>query len=120
MPLAHIYVTGPKSAAHKRALLEGTRDAIVEALAAPAERVVVRLTESDAECVDVPDCRTDRFVLVEVLLYEGRSEEVKRAFSRTLRQRFGEVLGIDSSEVAIALHDLTKVDLDVLPGQAAD
>ncbi len=120
MPLAHIHVTGPKSASYKRALIMGTRDAIIEGLSAPDQRVVVRLSESDAECVDVPACRTDRFVLVEVLLYEGRTEDAKRAFARLLRHHLGEDPGIEAREIAVAIHDMTKVDLDVLPGPAAE
>ncbi len=120
MPLAHVHITGPKPTAYKRALITGTRDAIIEGLGAPADRVVVRLSESDAELVDVPARRTDTFVLVEVLLYEGRSDETKRAFSRLLRQRLSHEPGIEASEIAIALHEMTKVDFDVLPGEPTE
>lgn len=118
MPLARIQITGQKPAAYKRALISATRAAIVEGLGALDERVVVRLSVDDAECVDVPVCRTDRFTLVEVLLYEGRSEETKRVFAQLLRARLSQDPGIEPSEVAVALHDLSKVDLDVLPGEA--
>lgn len=117
MPLAQVRITAPKSPEYRHALLSGVRSAIVDGLVAPDERVVVRILESEPDCVDVPDCRTDRFTLVEVLLYAGRSDETKRDFARVLRERLAENPGIAPSDVAVALHEMSTVDLDVLPGE---
>ncbi len=116
MPLAHIRVTGPKPAEYRQALLSAVRTAIVDGLSVPDERVVVRISEDGPSFIDTPACRTDRFTLVEVLLYEGRSDDVKRAFARMLRERLAAAPGIEPGEVAVALHDMSKVDFDVLPG----
>lgn len=118
MPLVRIDITGPKTSEYKQALISAVRAAVIDGLAAQDERVVVRLTETDAACVDVPNCRTERFTLVDVMLYEGRSPEMKVTFGRLLRERLALSPGIEPSEVAVALHDLSKVDLDVLPGEA--
>lgn len=119
MPIVRIDVTGPKSTEYKRALLLGARRAVVSSLGAGDERVTVRVVETPAECVDAPPCRTDRFTVVEALLYQGRTEDQKRAFAKALRDEFAAVPGIEECEVSVFVHDASPLDLDVLPGQAS-
>lgn len=118
MPLVRIDITGPKPAAYKRALLDGCRTAVVESLGVPDERVTIRIIETPAEDVSVPSCRTDRFTLVDVLMYEGRGEELKRAMYDAIRARFAEDPGIEPSEVNIAVRDVPRSDLDAPAGEA--
>jgi phenylpyruvate tautomerase PptA (4-oxalocrotonate tautomerase family) len=118
MPVVRIDITGPKAAEWKRALLESTRSAVVDALDAPDSRVTVRLVETPDDCVDIPDCRTRDFTVVEVLMYEGRTEETKHAFVAALREKLAADPGIPPSEVTVVLRDFSTLDLDVLPGEA--
>lgn len=118
MPIVRIDITGPKPADYTQALLAETRAAVTEALGAPDERVVIRVIETPEEQVSVPSCRTSRYTLVDVLMYEGRSPELKRAFGLALRGRLAERPGIEASEVAIAFRDVAQVDLDSPAGEA--
>lgn len=119
MPLLRIDVTGPKSPAYKAALLAGARAAVTRAFGVPDGRVVVRVAETPADDVGLPSCRTDRFTLVDVLAYEGRTPELKRALSAALRDAYAADPGIEPSEVAVSFRDASPDDLDVLPGEAA-
>lgn len=119
MPIVRIDITGPKSAEYKRALLSGARRAVVSCLGAGNERVTVRVVETPADCVDAPACRTDRFTVVEVLLYQGRDEDQKRGFAKALREEFATAPGIEECEVSVFVHDASPLDLDVLPGRAS-
>lgn len=118
MPIARIDIAGTKSLEYKRALAHAVRECIVTFLAADDSRVTVRVSETPPECVDFPPCRTDRYTVVDILLYEGRTEEMKRAFAAGLRAALAKDPGIEPSEVAIALHLMSRSDLDVLPGSA--
>jgi|BarGraIncu00421A_1022006.scaffolds.fasta_scaffold02077_5 phenylpyruvate tautomerase PptA (4-oxalocrotonate tautomerase family) len=118
MPLVRIDVIAPKTDDHKRALLAATRRAIVEGLAAEDRRVVVRVVDTARGDMDLPSCRTERFTVVDILLYEGRSPEMKAATATALRAALEVDPGIEPSEVAVFFHDATTSDLDVLPGQA--
>ena len=118
MPLVRIDVIAPKSADYKRALMAATRNAIVEALAAEDRRVIVRVNETAPEDADLPSCRSERLTVVDILLYEGRTPEMKSLMAATLRHSLATDPGIEPSEVAIFFHDATPFDLDVLPGQA--
>jgi 4-oxalocrotonate tautomerase len=119
MPIVRIDVTGPKPPEYKRALLAGARDAVVSALGVADERVTVRVIETPAGSVDVPACRSDRFTVVEVLLYEGRTEDLKRALVKALRDAYAADPGIEECEVSVFINEASPLDLDVLPGQAA-
>lgn len=118
MPVVRIDITGPKPDSYKRALLSGARLAVTTALGVPDSRVTARVFDAVPECVDVPSCRTDRFTVVEVLLYEGRSPELKAALVAALRDVYAKSPGIEPSEVTVFIHDASPTDLDVLPGQA--
>jgi phenylpyruvate tautomerase PptA (4-oxalocrotonate tautomerase family) len=119
MPIVRIDVTGPKPAEYKRALLTSVRSAVVESLVAPDERVTVRLVETPDDCIDIPDCRTPRYTMIEVIMYEGRDAEAKHALVGALRDKLAVSPGIEPSEVAVLIRDASSTDLDVLPGQAA-
>jgi phenylpyruvate tautomerase PptA (4-oxalocrotonate tautomerase family) len=119
VPIVRIDITGPKSPGWKKALLTGACDAIVESLGVERDRVSVRVVETPDDCVDVPDCRTDRYTIVEVIMYEGRTEEAKHALVSALRERLAADPGIEPTEVSVIIRDPSKVDLDVLPGEAA-
>jgi len=119
VPIVRVDITGPKSAAYVRALLRGVRTAVVEGLAAPDERVTVRVIETAADHCDLPDCRTDRFTVVEIMLYAGRDDAKKAACSAMMRELLAAEPGIPACDVSIAYHDMTPVDLDVLPGEAS-
>jgi phenylpyruvate tautomerase PptA (4-oxalocrotonate tautomerase family) len=119
MPIVRIDITGLKPTAWKKALLDAVRATVVSGLAAPDSRVTVRIVETPDDCVDIPDCRTRDFTVVEVLMYEGRTEEMKRAFVASLRERLAANPGIPPSEVTVVLRDFSTLDLDVLPGEAS-
>jgi phenylpyruvate tautomerase PptA (4-oxalocrotonate tautomerase family) len=118
MPLVRIDVIGPKSEDHKRALMAATRRAIIEDLAAEDRRIVIRVVETAPTDIDLPSCRNERFTVVDILLYEGRTAEMKAGMSASLRAALVQDPGIEPCEVAVYFHDATTSDLDVLPGEA--
>lgn len=118
VPLVRIDVTGPQTLDHVRAVLRGTREAITETLGVPDDRVHLRLIETPAAHIDAPPCRTSHFTLVDIILYEGRTPELKAACISAIRRKLGDDPGIPASEIAVAFRDMSTTDLDVLPGQA--
>jgi phenylpyruvate tautomerase PptA (4-oxalocrotonate tautomerase family) len=118
MPIIRIDITGPKTPEWKRALLAGTRAAVSESLGVPDARITARVTETPDDCVDVPDCRTDRFTIVEVIMYEGRTDAMKHELVAAIRSRWAASPGVESSEVTVIIRDPSRVDLDVPPGDA--
>ena len=63
-----------------KTLVEAVRAALSEALRAPPEDPLVRLTEYPAAqfTLPYPDRHSDRYTLIEVTMFAGRSLETKR------------------------------------------
>ncbi|MDO8963985.1 MAG: tautomerase family protein [Coriobacteriia bacterium] len=118
MPIVRIDVTGPKTPAYKRAVMAGVRAAVTSELGADDGRVTLRIFESAGEDLDMPSCRTDRFTVIDVLMYEGRTAEMKAAAAAAMRASLLADPGIEACEVSVAFHSMSKVDLDVMPGEA--
>lgn len=114
MPIVRVDVTGPKSHAYKASVMRGVRKAIVSHLNAPDERVSIRVCETEAESVDAPGWRSDRFTVVEVWLYSGRTTEAKAACVDTLRQELSVDPGIPAHDVSVIFSDRSPEDLHVL------
>jgi phenylpyruvate tautomerase PptA (4-oxalocrotonate tautomerase family) len=119
MPFVRIDVVGPKTPEYKRALLSGTRAAITDVFGVADGRVAVRVVETPAEDVDLPSCRTERLTTLDVLMFEGRSDEMKAAMVEAVRGRLSSDPGIEPSEVVVSFREATPADLHVLPGEAA-
>jgi len=75
MALARIELLEGRTPEEKRALVEAVRAALSEALEAPEEDPVVRLAEYPREqfSLPYPDRHSDRYALVEVTMFAGRS-----------------------------------------------
>jgi phenylpyruvate tautomerase PptA (4-oxalocrotonate tautomerase family) len=118
MPLVRIDVIAPKSPEYKRSLLTGVRAAVTGAFGVDDGRVSLRVIETRDDDVDLPSCRTERLTIIEVLMYEGRTPEMKSAMATAAREALAADPGIEPSEVQIAFREFSKTDLDVPAGEA--
>lgn len=118
MPVVRIDIAGPKPAEYKSALLRGARAGVLAGLGVPDDRVTVRLFETAPGDFDLPTCRTERYTVVDVTMYAGRTTDLKAACIAAVRERLADNPGIEPSEITVIFHDLTPTDLDVPPGEA--
>jgi len=106
MALARIELLAGRTAAEKRGMIEAVQAAISGALRAPAEDPWVRLIEypPDHFLIPHPERHSDRYTLVEVTMFAGRSLETKR---RLYEGIVGALAGFDVSrgDVLIVLHE---------------
>lgn len=106
MALARIEVLEGRSSHEKKSLVEAIRAALSEALRAPRDDPTVRLAEYPPEqfLVPYPDLHSDRYTLVEVTMFAGRSLDTKRRLYGAIVQRLAS-LGVPSTDVLIVLHE---------------
>jgi 5-carboxymethyl-2-hydroxymuconate isomerase len=78
MPLVRIEILEGRSAAYKKALLDGVHAALVECFRVPEDDRCQRLHELPPERFERPPSRSDRFTSVELTVFKGRSLEAKR------------------------------------------
>lgn len=104
MPLVRISVRRGRSPAEKRALLDAVHAALVEALKISDHDRNQRLIEYAPEDFEIPPTRTERFCLIEVTMFPGRSLEPRRRLYQAIVRNLG-AQGIAGSDVFIVLHE---------------
>jgi phenylpyruvate tautomerase PptA (4-oxalocrotonate tautomerase family) len=118
MPLVRLEVRKGRSAAHKRALLDAAHAALVAALRIPDHDRMQRIVEHVREDFELPPGSSDDFVLAEVTMFGGRSQEAKRRLYQALVRNFGE-LGVAPADVLIVLHEPPMENWGIRGGQIA-
>jgi phenylpyruvate tautomerase PptA (4-oxalocrotonate tautomerase family) len=104
VPLVRIEVRRGRSPVEKKALLEGVHSALVEALKIPDDDRTQRLCEHSPEDFEIPPTKTDKFTLVEITMFPGRSISAKRHLYQAIVRNLG-LLGIAPTDVLVVLHE---------------
>jgi phenylpyruvate tautomerase PptA (4-oxalocrotonate tautomerase family) len=106
MALARIEIVEGRTAEEKRALVRDVGAALSEALRTPRDDPSVRLVEypRDHFSLPYPDRHSDRYTLIEVTMFAGRSMETKQRLYEAIVRRL-DALGVRSSDVLIVRHE---------------
>jgi phenylpyruvate tautomerase PptA (4-oxalocrotonate tautomerase family) len=120
MALARIEILEGRSSEAKRGLVEAVTRALSEALQAPAEDPSVRLVEYPASqfLIPYPDRHSDRYALVEITMFAGRSTDTKRRLYQEVIAAL-EPFDIPADDVLIVLHEPPMHNWGVNGGIAA-
>jgi phenylpyruvate tautomerase PptA (4-oxalocrotonate tautomerase family) len=106
MALARIEILEGRSPQERGALVNAVRAALSEGLQTPEDDPAVRLSEYPPEqfSLPYPDRCSDRFTLVEVTMFAGRSMEAKRRLYDAIVRRLV-ALDVPASDVLVVLHE---------------
>jgi phenylpyruvate tautomerase PptA (4-oxalocrotonate tautomerase family) len=118
MPLIRVEIREGWPQAEKARLLDAIHAAAVEALRIPDEDRTQILTEHAAEAFELPPGRGERFTLVEVTMFAGRSLDAKRRLYRAVVRNLGR-LGVPPSDVLTVLHEVPLESWGVRGGSPA-
>jgi phenylpyruvate tautomerase PptA (4-oxalocrotonate tautomerase family) len=105
MPVIRVEIREGWSPAEKAGLLDAIHAAAMQALKVPDEDRTQILTEHPAEAFELPPGTGDRFTLVEVTMFAGRSADAKRRLSRAVVANLAG-RGVPASDVLIVLHEV--------------
>jgi phenylpyruvate tautomerase PptA (4-oxalocrotonate tautomerase family) len=118
MPVIRVEIREGWSPAEKAGLLDAIHAAAVQALKVPDEDRTQILTEHPAEAFELPPGKGDRFTLVEVTMFAGRSADAKRRLSRAVVANLAG-RGGPASDVLIVLHEVPLESWGVRGGTPA-
>jgi phenylpyruvate tautomerase PptA (4-oxalocrotonate tautomerase family) len=106
MALARIDILEGRTSEEKRALVRAVGAALSEALQTPEADPAVRLAEypRDHFSLPYPDRHSERYTLVEVTMFQGRSMDTKRRLYDAIVKGLG-ALDVPASDVLIVLHE---------------
>ncbi len=119
MPVTLVSVLKGRTSAEKRALMEAVQRAIAATLALPVHDRNLRLAEHGTDEWLLPEGRSERYVLVEIALFEGRTPETKGALYAAIVAALG-ALGVDKGDVFIRITEQPRENFGIRGGQRAD
>jgi hypothetical protein len=106
------WITSPET------ITSAVHGAVSEVLKLPIWDRTVRLVEHPPSHFPPPPDRGERFTLVEVTMFAGRSLEAKRMLYRTIVSRL-EAAGVPASDVTITLIEVAAENWGIRGGQPA-
>lgn len=112
MPVATIEICRRYSQEQEAALMKAVHEAMVEALQIPASDRTVRLVVHEPHRFAVDPGKDDRFTLITIDLFEGRSLVAKsRLYAAIVRNL--EPFGIPANHVKTLLHDVPRENFGI-------
>lgn len=106
------WITSPES------VISAAHSAVAEVLRLPDWDRTIRLVEHAPSHFPIPPGRGERFTLVEVTLFKGRSIETRRALYKSMVARL-EGVGVPASDVTITLIEVPAENWGIRGGQMA-
>lgn len=102
----------------KTEMSEVIHSCTVDALKFPADKKFHRFFPLEPDNFYYPEGRTEKYTIVEVSIFEGRSVEAKKEFIRLLFNRFRELLSIHDNDLEITIFETPKHNWGIrgLPG----
>lgn len=103
----------------REALSDVVHAAAVDVLGLPESKRFHRFFPMSEEDLPVPEGRSERYTIVEILMFEGREVATKKAFYQRLFQDFARELAISPVDLEIAIVETPRHDWGIR-GQAGD
>jgi len=103
----------------KRKLSDCIHSCVVDALAFPMEKRFHRFFPLDAEDFIFPADRSDRYIIVEIAMFEGRTVEAKKKLIALLFERLQQQLNFAPNDVEITITETPRSNWGIR-GQPGD
>src|SRR5262245_50226134 len=92
----------------KRKLSDVIHSCIVDALQFPIDKRAHRFFPMETENFFLPSGRTEKYTIIEISMFEGRSVETKKQLIRLLFERIHAELGISLQDIEITITETPK------------
>ncbi|MCG4262162.1 tautomerase family protein [Acetobacter senegalensis] len=108
--MAQVKVFGLRSTLDpvRAVLSDAIHRAVMEALAYPPEKRFHRFFGFNDGDFFYPSDRSDRYVIIEISMFEGRSPAAKKALIRALYQHIPDTTGITPQDIEITLFETPR------------
>jgi len=108
--MAQVKIYGLRSSFEpvRAALSDAIHGAVMEAFAYPAEKRFHRFIALDRADFIYPPDRSDRYTIIELSIFEGRSVTAKRHLIRQLYERVPEVTGITPQDIEVTIFETPR------------
>ena len=99
-------------------LSESIHQSVMEALSYPAEKLFHRFIAFNSDDFVFPSGRTNEYIIIEILMFEGRTADAKKALIRALYTNIERTCGIEANDIEITIIETPKENWGIrgLPG----
>jgi phenylpyruvate tautomerase PptA (4-oxalocrotonate tautomerase family) len=108
--MAQIKIYGLKSTLNpiKARLSDVIHSCVVDALKFPPDKRAHRFFSLEADDFYYPSGRTEQYIIIEIIMIEGRSVETKKQLIRLLFERISNEIGITTQDIEICIVEAPK------------
>jgi phenylpyruvate tautomerase PptA (4-oxalocrotonate tautomerase family) len=119
VPLVRIEILEGRPASERKRLLQAVHEALIEAFGIPDDDRTQRIVEHDHVNFEVPAGSSDRYTLVEITAFPGRSRTAKRALHKAIVRNLAAV-GVAAEDVSIVVLEPPMENWGIRGGRSAD
>ena len=105
VPLVKIEIIKGHTNEYKQTLLSAVHDALESALGVPEWDRFQRLYELEGDCFERSGEKTDKFCIIELTVFPGRSSEIKGKVIGEITRLLGERLDIKPQDIFVIIND---------------
>lgn len=105
MPLVRIEIIDGKTKEYKAQLMEGIHQALVRSLQIDDGDRFQRLYEISSEDFERNPGKSDRFTMIEITMFKGRSREQKAKLYEEIVSELGRRLSIEATDIFIVINE---------------
>jgi len=110
--MAHIKIFGNKKflQGKKEKISEEIHKAVVMAFQYPKDKKFHRYFDMEEENFIYPKDRSEKYLIIEISIFEGRSNEAKRTLIREIYKNLKNSWGIEGIDIEITISETPKVN----------
>lgn len=110
--MAQVKVYGLKRSlsALKNGLSDAIHESLVEAFGLPRDKKFQRFIPLDGDDFVFPADRSERYTIVEISVFEGRSVEAKKQLITSLFSRVQAAIGLSSQDLEITIFETPRAN----------
>ncbi len=105
MPLVRIEMIKGKPREYKAAVLETVHNCLIDAFGIEDWDRFQRIIEIDKDDFELPEGKTEDFMIIDLTIFPGRTKEQKKRAIETIADSLNKRLGIRNTDVFIVINE---------------
>jgi len=120
LPIVRIEIYKGFDSVHRKKLLDGVHQALVESFKIPDSDRNQLMYEVDDECFERSVNKSRSFTIIEITAFKGRSREAKRLLYQKIVENLKTSPGIEPKDILITINEPELVNWGIHGGKCAD
>jgi phenylpyruvate tautomerase PptA (4-oxalocrotonate tautomerase family) len=120
LPVVRIEIYKGFDAGHKRKILDGVHQALVDSFKIPDSDRNQLVYEFDDDHFERSKNKSRSFTIIEITAFKGRSREAKRMLYQKIVENLKSSSGIEPNDIVITINEPELVNWGIQGGKCAD